>query len=280
MRYCNCNIPNNDYGIKLWDSSNNNTIYNCNISNNDYGIKLWDSSNNNTITSNTITNNSEKGIWLCYFSSNNIVYHNNFINNFNQAYDEDNNIWDNGYPSGGNYWSDYTGVDNYHGPNQDIPGSDGIGDTPYYISFLLPSMFGSNQDMFPLMHQWGERKKGDWQGDCDIDYDDFIAFADAYGSHCDDVNYHPLGDFNNDCVIDFDDFMMFADTYPSGCDRIKGDENGDGHVSWTDLITFADCYGSHCGNVNYDLIFDFDDDCNVDFDDFIMFADAYEPGYG
>ena len=41
------------------------------------------------------------------------------------------NDWDNGYPSGGNYWSVYSGVDNNHGINQDIPGSDGIGDTPH-----------------------------------------------------------------------------------------------------------------------------------------------------
>jgi hypothetical protein len=41
--------------------------------------------------------------------------------------------WDNGYPSGGNYWSDYTGTDNYSGPSQNIPGSDGIGDVNYTI---------------------------------------------------------------------------------------------------------------------------------------------------
>jgi hypothetical protein len=34
---------------------------------------------------------------------------------------------------GGNYWSDYNGSDDYKGPNQDQPGSDGIGDTNYSI---------------------------------------------------------------------------------------------------------------------------------------------------
>ncbi len=44
----------------------------------------------------------------------------------------------------GNYWSDYFGVDEFNGPNQDLSGSDGIGDTPYIID-------SSNQDQYPLM---------------------------------------------------------------------------------------------------------------------------------
>jgi len=58
------------------------------------------------------------------------------------------NVWNDGYPSGGNYWSDYTGVDEKSGPNQDQPGSDGIGDTPYFID-------GYNQDRYPLMYPRG-----------------------------------------------------------------------------------------------------------------------------
>jgi hypothetical protein len=53
-----------------------------------------------------------------------------------------NNTWDDGYPSGGNYWSDYVGVDVEMGPNQDLPGSDGLGDTPYNID-------ASNTDHYP-----------------------------------------------------------------------------------------------------------------------------------
>ena len=74
------------------------------------------------------------------------VFHNNFLNNTVQASDTGttNNVWDNGYPSGGNYWSDYTGVDNCSGPRQNIcPHPDGIGDTPY--------VFNHNQDNYPLM---------------------------------------------------------------------------------------------------------------------------------
>jgi hypothetical protein len=85
------------------------------------------------------------GIYL-KSSNNNRIYHNNFINNSPQARDDGSNYWDDGYPSGGNYWSDYSGVDENHGENQNIPGSDGIGDTPYSISD------GSNKDRYPLIH--------------------------------------------------------------------------------------------------------------------------------
>ncbi|MGB7001909.1 MAG: hypothetical protein WBE22_07860 [Halobacteriota archaeon] len=55
------------------------------------------------------------------------------------------NEWDDGYPSGGNYWNDYTGVDFYSGANQDILGSDGIGDITYDISGSAGA-----QDRYPL----------------------------------------------------------------------------------------------------------------------------------
>jgi hypothetical protein len=54
------------------------------------------------------------------------------------------NVWDDGYPSGGNYWSDYAGVDEKSGPGQNLTGSDGIGDTHYIID-------GNNRDRYPLM---------------------------------------------------------------------------------------------------------------------------------
>jgi hypothetical protein len=54
------------------------------------------------------------------------------------------NAWNNGYPSGGNYWSDYNGTDFYSGPYQNVTGSDGIGDTSYVID-------ANNTDDYPLM---------------------------------------------------------------------------------------------------------------------------------
>jgi hypothetical protein len=55
--------------------------------------------------------------------------------------------WDNGYPSGGNYWSssNYIGPDLFNGPNQNITGGDGIGDNPYQV-------YGAaNIDHYPFM---------------------------------------------------------------------------------------------------------------------------------
>jgi hypothetical protein len=80
------------------------------------------------------------------FLNHNFLYHNNLLNNAIQAFDDSptQNLWDNGYPSGGNFWSDFTGVDNCSGPQQNIcPSPDGIGDTPYTFSF--------NIDRYPLM---------------------------------------------------------------------------------------------------------------------------------
>jgi parallel beta-helix repeat protein len=135
---------NNSAGIYL-DYSSHDNLTNNTCDNNYFGVYI-ESSSDDTLTNNLWGNNGY-GIYL-FGSTNDRIYHNNLINNTTQAYDDNQNYWDNGYPSGGNYWSDYTGADNYHGPNQNILGSDGIGDTPKNI----PG--GSNRDIYPLMTIW------------------------------------------------------------------------------------------------------------------------------
>jgi parallel beta-helix repeat protein len=140
---------NNDFGFSLW-KSNSNIISDNNASNNKDGIYLELTNSNNTIVNNTVFSNHNYGINIEDSSSiNNRIYHNNIINNTNQAYDNTNNgnQWNNGYPLGGNYWYDYIGVDKLKGPNQDIHGSDGIGDTPYIID-------ADSQDKYPLMQPY------------------------------------------------------------------------------------------------------------------------------
>jgi len=136
------NIAKNSYGIVLGPlSCYNNIVENSIITNNEDGIWLTEGSNYNTIIGNNIKGNNRNGIGLRW-SSNNSIYHNNFIDNTVQVYIESTgypNVWDDGYPSGGNCWSDYTSVDADH---------DGIGDTPYVID-------ENNQDNYPLVSQWG-----------------------------------------------------------------------------------------------------------------------------
>jgi parallel beta-helix repeat protein len=132
-------------GIAI-SNSHSITITNNNASSNSfYGIYL-DASQSATIAYNTVSSNNFCGIGLNSFSPYNIIFHNHFINNIIQANETliMINQWDNGYPIGGNYWSDYQGNDSFKGPNQNIPGSDGIGDTPYIIN-------SESQDNYPLM---------------------------------------------------------------------------------------------------------------------------------
>ncbi len=131
-------------------SWNNTLAYNVIESNTNGGVWL-DYSTSNTIVCNHIANNqateiSDAGVSL-YRSYINRIFHNNFINNERQAYTPLGNFWDDGYPSGGNYWSDHTTVDEYSGVNQDELGSDGLVDEPYYIDSY-------NRDNYPLVEPW------------------------------------------------------------------------------------------------------------------------------
>jgi len=132
-------ISKNVYGIGLWFSSNN--ITGNIISNNQHGIKLRQS-NCNTITGNNITSNAFVGIWLEDACNNNTIYHNNFINNGENAFDKCDNTWDDG--EYGNYWSDYE--ERY--PFARKIWLKGIWNTPYKIPC------GDNKDMYPLIKQW------------------------------------------------------------------------------------------------------------------------------
>ena len=130
------------------------------VSNNDVGIWMSNAFEN-TITFNNVTQNRGWAVYLEGSQKNNIIHHNNFIDNYSEegcqvfikglwVYPGLNhkgspseapppelvagasNFWDNGVE--GNYWSDYSGAD---------VDAEGTGDTKYWIN-------ENNADQFPL----------------------------------------------------------------------------------------------------------------------------------
>jgi parallel beta-helix repeat protein len=152
------NITNGqEYGIRLEYSSNNtlkgnliqnikNLIWNSYFYEHSPAIFLYDSFNNTLIDNNVINNSF--GI-MTIKSGGNAIVHNNLINNTLQTFvigepywpfgPPPANTWDYGYPSGGNYWSDYE----TEFPNATELDSSGIWSIPYQITT-------NNVDGYPL----------------------------------------------------------------------------------------------------------------------------------
>jgi len=138
-------------GIAL--SGTSNSIAQNNFQGNLVGINFFGglpnlNCSNNLIVKNTFTDCSTA--LLFHDSSNNTFYHNNFYNNKNDVYDSGSGVypkvvsinnWDNGYPSGGNYWSDY--LTKY--PNAKMIDSSGLGDTAYVVET-------QNEDRYPIIN--------------------------------------------------------------------------------------------------------------------------------
>jgi parallel beta-helix repeat protein len=140
------------YGIDLYLSSGN-VLSGNNVMANGFGIYLESSSDNNTLSGNNVTANGRYGISV-YSSSGNTIFHNDFINNTQQTnVFSSTNTWDDDYPSGGNYWSDYR----TRYPNAAENDSSGIWNASYVID-------ASNIDRYPLMGQFHAFGVGTWNG--------------------------------------------------------------------------------------------------------------------
>ncbi|MFH1101422.1 MAG: DUF2341 domain-containing protein [Methanobacteriota archaeon] len=130
-------------GLSFTESSSNYVIQNY-FFNNNRCVSIGARSVNHFIYQNMFLNSREGGVILESGTSNNHVYHNNFVNNNINARDSNlYNVWDDGFPDGGNYWDDYTGHDTDF---------DGLGETPHNISG------GSRQDRYPLIYEWGKNR--------------------------------------------------------------------------------------------------------------------------
>jgi parallel beta-helix repeat protein len=148
-------IDGNSTGDVVSITSDDTRIVNFTIQYGYSGISLLHC-RNNSISSNILLNNNRGVAVNC--SDDNLFFHNDFVNNAQQVYDyswekidypPSINIWDDGYPSGGNYWSNYIGNDTYSGPFQDVVCSDGLGDMPFEID-------QNNEDRYPLMLPWDD----------------------------------------------------------------------------------------------------------------------------
>jgi len=134
------NVEDNEmWAIFMKGSSNNKISENQFKSHANYTIYVRHS-NYTTYSGNYIADN-QLGIFL-YEASDNILYHNNFVNNYKSVTGYDSaNAFDNGEE--GNYWSDY---EEGYPDAEELAGS-GVWNTPYVID-------EDNQDNYPLVNLW------------------------------------------------------------------------------------------------------------------------------
>jgi len=150
-------LTSNLFGVQLSSNSDNNNIFYNNITGNiQVGVLIYSECNGNTINGNNLMDNGQNSVKIIGSSPHNRFYHNVFGNPV-EITTNALNYWDNGYPGGGNYWSNYTGVDLKSGPYQNETGSDGIGDTAYTIN-------GSNVDQYPFIAPVTVFDAGVWDG--------------------------------------------------------------------------------------------------------------------
>ncbi|KUK26546.1 MAG: hypothetical protein XD60_1265 [Acetothermia bacterium 64_32] len=95
------------------------------------GIFLWDCFD--CVITKNVFSSCVLGVALVHTSARNAVWHNAFLGCVRPAAcDGPGNLWDGGYPTGGNYWEAAL-EDRFSGLEQDRPGGDGIGDAPFEV---------------------------------------------------------------------------------------------------------------------------------------------------
>ena len=280
----NNTITKNSQGIHLF-SSIGNTVNDNVVEYNIDGIGLKGICYNNSIYSNTITNNDGSGLHLAVQDGlepvGNYIYHNSFVDNHYQVIcDGTTSTWDDGYPSGGNHWSDYAGVDVKSGLNQDLPGSDETGDMPYIID-------ADNIDRYPLMVPYGAvpplryaltitvtasgttNPNPETYSFAEKSSVQVTAIANAnclfYHWELDGVN---VGSANPCTVIMGKDHELKAVFLLV----LRLDVNSDGTVNLLDLILVSKAFGTFPGDPNYNPAADINEDSRINILDMILVA--------
>ena len=292
------NIKNSLIGIAL--DGFRNTISGNNITDNHWHGISFDSANNNTISGNNIKNNAYYGIVL-EDSSYNRFYHNSFMNNSQHVYLPTvvhPNFWDDGYPSGGNYWSDYDGADLYNGPDQNETGNDGLGDTPYIVG-------EGNTDMYPLMvgpfGSWtmiGENITVFPSQDIRLIFENIVTEGLTIADELESGPAPPQGmeveqyyRIETTAVfletiairILYNDLNMTQEQEESlqlmYVLVLLGDVDGDLDVDIYDIVAICNAYGSEQGQGGYDENCDFDRDGDIDIYDVVTACNHYGESY-
>ena len=199
----NCEIFSNLIGVYLLKNNVNILIKNCLISDNLMGVlaRSYKKSLDNYIVDNDFVGNNFCGLMISILSDNYHIFHNNFIDNNIHASDFGVNYWDDGYPCGGNYWGSYGFDDKYHGVDQDIPGSDGMGD----------NVFSSHgvKDSYPFTGIDG------W----DLNMPPYPPFNPVPDNNAKNVDINTelqwnCGDINSEDILSYDVFFEQDDSSP------------------------------------------------------------------
>ncbi|MEW5936546.1 MAG: PKD domain-containing protein [Candidatus Thermoplasmatota archaeon] len=113
------------------------------------------------------------------------IYHNNFIANGIHAIEEGSNSWDNGFPSGGNHWDNWTAPDSNR---------DGFVDYPLVIG-------NGNQDNYPFAEMW--------------EIDDSMPIADAGDDQIidqgDTLMFNGSGSVDNVGIVNYSWELFYGD---------------------------------------------------------------------
>ncbi|MBX5328617.1 hypothetical protein HM003_04610 [Candidatus Bathyarchaeota archaeon A05DMB-5] len=139
-----CNrVFDNGYGVYLYAGSDGNVVKGNVVSDNSFGVYVAHSTGN-VIEENVVANSSMYGVTL-RLAGGNVLFHNDFVGNHWQfdVSDASANVWDDGFPSGGNFWSDF--LERY--PNATEIDASGVWDTAYFMN-------SGNVDLYPLVRRF------------------------------------------------------------------------------------------------------------------------------